>query len=210
MATQVRTELTQEVVLRGLPLPITIRSSTILSDDELLEFSRRNDLYRIERSATGELTIMTPVGGDGGRWETVVIQELGSWSKANGGVCFSSSTGFSLADGSMLSPDASWISAARWNGLSKADRRRYPPLCPDFIVEVLSASDSRTALEAKMRSWMSNGARLAWMIDPYQAKLTVFRSGEIPETLYRPDSVEAGEPVPGFRLSTLLLWDDEA
>jgi Uma2 family endonuclease len=210
MATQVRTKLTQEVVLRGLPLPITIRSSTILSDDELLEFSRRNDPYRMERSATGDLTIMTPVGGDGGRWETVVIQELGSWSKANGGVCFSSSTGFSLPDGSMLSPDASWISSSRWNALSKADRRRYPPLCPDFVVEVLSASDSRTAFGAKMQAWMSNGARLAWMIDPYQAKLTIYRPEQAPEVLNRPEAVEAGEPVPGFRLSTLLLWDDEA
>jgi Uma2 family endonuclease len=108
----------------------------------------------------------------------------------------------------VLSADAAWVSPDRWNALSKAQRRTFPPLCPDFVVEILSASDSRTVLESKMLVWIANGAQLAWMIDPYRATLSIYRPNAAVEVLNRPDAVEAGEPVAGFRLSTLLLWDE--
>ena len=192
--------------LTGLPLPITVRPPSPLSDEELLEFSSKNSLYRIEQHANGELSIMTPVGGDGGRFEAIAIFELRLWARDYGGETFSSNAGFRLADGSRLSPDASWIAADRWASLTPAQRKSFPPLCPDFLIEILSESDSLPVLRAKMDVWMANGAKLAWMIDPYAATVTIYRPGREPELLERPGSIEAEEPVPGFRLSTALLW----
>ncbi len=197
-----------EMTLTGISLPITLRPATPLTDEQIMAFSRRNRPYQIERNTKGELEIMSPAGGDGSVWEAVVIGELRMWAKENGGVSFSSNGGFNLPDGAMRSPDAAWISDARWYALSKAERRGYPPICPEFLIEVLSASDSRKTLEAKMQTWIDNGAQLAWMVDPYAATLSIYRPGKEVEVLERPDSVEAGPPVEGFRLSTLLLWDE--
>lgn len=194
--------------LIGLPMPVTLRLMRPISDEDLMAFSRRNKPYRIERNAKGELEIMSPVGMEGSQWEAEVIRELGNWAHEHGGRFFSSNGGVTLPDGSMRSPDAAWISDARWNALSKSDRRRYSPLCPDFVIEILSESDSRSVLNTKMDMWLANGAQLAWMVDPYAATLSIYRPGAAVEVLERPDSVEAGEPVAGFRLSTRLLWDE--
>ena len=193
--------------LTGLPLPIILRPPSLFSDDELLLLSRRNRTLRIEKNSHGELIVMTPVGGDGGRWEATVIRELGFWAEEDGrGTVFSSNSGFNLPDGSMLSPDASWVSLIRWNSLTAEQRREYPPLCPEFVVEILSATDSLHMLRAKMETWIANGAQLAWMIDPYAATLTIYRPGREPEVLEKPDFVEAEAPVAGFRLTTSNLW----
>ena len=206
MAATPQFDLMQEITLAGLPLPVIVRPATALTDDELMLFSQRNQGYRIERNSQGELEIMSPSGGDGSRWESRVIRELDFWAEQNGGASFSSNGGFHLPDGSVLSPDAAWVSGARWNALSKDERRGFPPLCPDFVIEILSASDSRPVLEKKMLMWMANGAQLAWMIDPYAATLTIYRPDREPEVLDRPDSVEAEAPVAGFRLTTSNLW----
>lgn len=206
MANAVQDEIAHEGRLAGIPLPATLRPSAPMSDDELLVFSQKNEPYRIERNARGELEIMTPVGGDGSRCEALVIAELTLWTEVNGGVCFSSNGGFSLRDGSVLSPDASWLSEARWNALTDAQRSSFPPLCPEFIIQVLSASDSRPALRAKMQAWLANGAQLAWMIDPRAGEFSIYRPGQEPEVLLRPESVEAQEPIRGFRLRASRFW----
>jgi len=199
-----------ELSLAGFSLPVTLRFSAPLSDADLLTFSRRNQPYRIERNAKGELEIMTPLGGDGSRWEALVIRELVFWAEDYGGVSFSSNGGFSLPDGSMLSPDAAWVAEERWNALTREERRSFPPLCPDFLIEILSANDSLPALQAKMQIWMANGAKLAWrLIDPYVATVRIYRPGREVELLDRPDSLEADGPVAGFRLTTAKLWDKE-
>jgi Uma2 family endonuclease len=195
--------------LTGLPLPIVLRPPSPLTDDELMAFSRKNRPFRIEKNAKGEIEIMTPVGGDGSRWEALAIRELGYWSQENGGETFSSNGGFNLPDGSMLSPDASWVSAKRWKSLTPKQRRSFPPICPDFLIEILSESDSLKVLEAKMEVWMANGAQLAWMVDPYAATITIYRPNSAPEVLQRPGSIEADAPVAGFRLTTSRLWADE-
>lgn len=192
--------------LAGIPLPVTLRPAVPLSDEELLAFSGRNRLYRIERNAKGELEIMTPVGGNGSRWEAYVVRELDLWTEQNGGVCFSSNGGFSLPDGSMLSPDTAWVAQSRWDALTEEQRTSFPPLCPEFVIEVLSASDSRPVLRAKMQAWLGNGAQLAWMIDPRAGEFSIYRPGKEPEVLVRPDAVEAGEPVSGFCLRASRLW----
>ncbi|ADW67985.1 Uma2 family endonuclease [Granulicella tundricola] len=192
--------------LAGLPMPVVLRLPEPMTDEELIAFSRRNRPYRIERNADGELEIMSPVGFDGGQRELLVMRVLGNWAEEHGGVCVSCDTGFTMADSSVRSPDSSWISDARINALTDAERRRFPPLCPEFLVEILSETDSRATLQAKMEMWIANGAQLAWMIDPFSATVSVYRPHSAVEVLDRPDWVEADAVVAGFRLETSRLW----
>lgn len=194
------------LTLTGLPLPLTVSLPTPWSDDELIAFSRNNRPYRIERNAEGELEIMSPVGFDGGQRELFVMRTLGNWAEQSGGICVSCDTGFTLLDRSVRSPDASWVPEERVNALTADQRSRFPPFCPDFLIEILSPSDSRKVLEAKMEMWIDNGAQLAWMIDPFAADLTVYKPGQPSRSLARPDWVEADDVVPGFRLQTARLW----
>ena len=194
------------LVLTGLPMPLTLRPATPLTDDELIAFSRLNRPCRIERNACGELEIMSPMGLDGGQREMFVMAKLYNWTEKDGGVCVACDTGFTLEDSSVRCPDASWISEARVNALKDEQRRRFPPFCPEFLIEILSESDRRSSLEAKMEMWLANGAQLAWMIDPFAATLSIYQPGKPVEVLTRPDWVEADSVVPGFRLETARLW----
>jgi Uma2 family endonuclease len=196
----------EQLSLTGLPMPVTLRPATPLSDIELMAFSRRNRPYRIELNAKGELEIMSPVGSEGARREQFVIRVLGNWAEEHGGACFSSNAGFTMKDKSVRSPDASWITQARWDALPEADQEGYASACPDFLVEILSKTDSRAKLEEKMEMWIANGAQLAWMIDPFAAELVIYRPGQETERLARPDWAEADAVVPGFRLETSRLW----
>ena len=113
---------------------------------------------------------MTPLNTKGGYREMFVGTRLFEWADAHGGLVASSSAGFTLADDSVRSPDASWVSDALWNALTDAQQCSFAPVCPPFLVEILSESDSRKALKAKMEMWLANGAQLAWMIDPFAAR----------------------------------------
>jgi Uma2 family endonuclease len=196
----------EQLSLAGLTMPVTLRSAVPLSDQELIAFSRRSRPYRIERNAKGELEIMSPLGFEGGERELFVMRKLGDWADEHGGRCSSSNAGFTLTDKSVRSPDASWVSDIKINALNEAERRGFAPLCPDFLVEILSESDSRAKLEEKMEMWIANGAQLAWMIDPFAAELLIYRPGKETARLARPDWVEADAVVPGFRLETSRLW----
>ena len=192
--------------LGGIPLPAVLCTPAPFTDAELLAFSARNSPYRIERNTRGELEIMTPVGGQGSRWESYAVREMDLWTDLNGGVSFSSAGGFSLPDGSMLSPDTAWISQGRWDALTEEQQSSFPPLCPEFVVEVLSASDSRSALHLKMGVWMANGAQLAWLIDPRAGEVTIYRQGKAPELQERPERINGEGPVAGFFLRTSRFW----
>ncbi len=193
--------------LSGLSLPATIRTSVPLTDEELIAFSERNRLYKIERNAAGELEIMSPVGSAGSYLEAVVIAQLALWAEENGGTFFSSGGGFKLPDGSTRSPDAGWMSQASWDALGKAEQDGYAPLCPQFVVEVLSVRDSQPMLKRKMQMWIENGAQLAWLINPYAGTVSIYRPGQREEVLQRPEVVEADAVVPGFRLRMARFWD---
>ena len=193
--------------LTGLTLPATLMPAAPLTDEELMRFSEENKPLRIERNKEGELVIMTPVGGIGSAAELYVSRMLGNWADdVPGGIAFSPNGGFNLPDGSCLSPDASWIAIERWNALTPAQQKSFPPLCPDFIIEVRSQSDSRRVLEAKMQSWLDNGALLAWLIDPIDNTVTIYRPSELTETLERPDVLNGHPPVATFQLRTTRLW----
>ncbi len=193
--------------LTGLPLPLSIRPAVPLSDEELMRFSETNKPWKIERNKEGELTVMTPVGGLGGTHEVLIASELYIWARTDGrGLAFGSNTGFNLPDGSCLSPDAAWLSLPRWNALTSEQQIGYPPLCPEFIIEVRSQSDSRRLLDLKMQLWLENGAQLAWLIDPIDGNASIFHAGVPVEALSRPELLQGTGPVAGFELGTTRLW----
>ncbi len=193
--------------LLDLAMPVVLRSRTPVSDEELMRFSEQNKPWRIERNKDGELTIMTPVGGIGGTHEKYITMKFGIWTEENGtGIDFSPNTGFNLPDGSCLSPDAAWISLSRWNALTPEQQEGFPPLCPDFIIEVRSRSDSRRIVEAKMQSWIDNGATLAWLIDPIAKNLSIYSPSQPAHTLDQPETIVATDPIAGFTLLCTPLW----
>lgn len=196
----------ESLSLAGLPMPVTLRLAQPFNDLELMAFSRRNRPYRIERNERGELEIMSPVGFEGGQRELFAGARLLSWAEEHGGYCVSSNGGFTMPNGAVRSPDASWVSDARIDGLTEAEKRGFAPVCPEFLIEILSESDSRATLEEKMEMWVANGAQLAWMIDPFAAEILIYRPGKETKLLARPDWVEADAVVPGFRLEASRLW----
>ncbi len=197
----------RQIDLLDLEMPITLRPSARVSDDELMRFSARNKPYKIERNRDGDLTIMTPVGGIGGTHERYITRVFGNWAAQDGtGIDFGSNTGFNLPDGSCLSPDAAWLRLDRWTSLTVKEQEGFPPLCPDFIIEVRSKSDSRRMVEAKMQSWLDNGVQLAWLVDPIAKNISIYRPGQPTETLDRPEAVIADAPVAGFELICAPLW----
>jgi len=188
-------------------LPNLVKPGTRMSDDELIRFSRANRPYRFERNKEGEITMMSPVGGIGSLHEMRVTSALSRWSDVDGrGIAFAPNVGFNLRDRSCLAPDAAWLELARWNALTHEQQVGFPPLCPDFLVEVRSHSDRRRSLEEKMLQWMGNGAKLAWLLDPIECTVTIYRMGERERTLNRPDFVDGVDPVGGFTLNTAKIW----
>ena len=150
---------------------------------------------------------MTPVGSIGSNHELYVAAQLSNWTdQSETGIAFAPHGGFTLPDGSCLAPDGCWISLDRWNALTADQQDGFAKICPDFLMEVRSQSDNRTTLEAKMLTWLENGAQLAWLIDPIDATVTIYRPNEPTETLERPDLILGHAPVAGFQLKTARLW----
>jgi len=194
-------------IIQDVPLPARLRPPAPLSDEELMAFSEANKPCRVERLASGEILVMTPSGFENNRREAYVVAELFAWADADGrGVAFSSNAGFNLPDGSTLSPDAGWIASDRLASLSHEQQERYLPFAPDFVVEILSPSDSLSELDAKMAQWIANGAKLAWRIDPFGCTVAIYAAGTAPQILERPATVEGTGPVEGFLLPMARLW----
>ncbi len=181
-------------------MAISLRMAAPPSDDEILELSNRNPGYQFERSATGEL-IVTPGSFETGRREAVLVTQLSRWAEVQGkGVVFSSSTGFRLPDGSLLSPDAAWLPEERWMALTPEQRDSFGPLCPDAVFEILSTSDSLRVLRAKMQAYLVNGVRLAVLIDPQHRTVEVSVPRREVEVFASPKSVPLDPVLPGFTL----------
>lgn len=178
-----------------------------MTDDEFFRFCTENPDLRIERNNNLEIVIMSPTTSLGGKFNTEILRQLSNWNISAGkGEVFDSSTGFTLPDKSVFSPDASWMSNAAWAKLSEQDKDRFAPACPEFVIEVRSKSDSVSDLKSKMTVWLKNGAMLAWLIDPYEKSTYVFRVGGQEERLEGFNRKVKGEgPVDGFELDLNLL-----
>jgi len=195
------------LVLEHVDLPIRIRMQRRMTDPELLDFCLANEPARVERDANGELIVMSPTFSEGGGIESEVGGELFVWARADGrGKYFGATTGFTLPDTSVRAADAAWVSWKQWNALSADQRNSFAPICPEFVIEVRSASDRLTPLQEKMEAWVANGAELAWLIDPERRVVEIYRPGEQPEAHENPTSVQGSGPVRGFELVMARIW----
>lgn len=188
-------------------LTLKLDSIVRLTDEQFYQLCQDNPELKLERTATGELVIISPTGGETGKQNSDLIIDLGIWNRQTRlGVVFDSSTGFKLPNGSDRSPDVAWIPTEKWEALTPAQRKRFLPLCPDFLVELLSPTDTWEAGEAKMREYQSNGNRLGWLIDPANRRVAVYRQGRSVEVLDAPAALSGENVLPGFVLQMQIFW----
>ena len=196
-----------QFAVSNLELPVRIRLERPMTDEGLMRFCAENELLRVERDANGELIVMSPSGSEGGGVETDVATELNIWARGDGrGKVFGSNAGFTLPDGSVRAADAHWVSWQKWNALTDADRKRFAPICPEFVIEVRSESDRLMELQAKMQMWIANGAEVAWLIDLSRKAVEVYRPGREVEVVEGGSVVEGDGPIAGFVLELGRVW----
>lgn len=193
------------------PLELNLRSVG-LSDAQFASIAADNPELRLELTSTGELIVMSPTGGKTGRRNSRIIQRLLNWSdsaknRTEGGVVFDSSTGFTLPSGAKRSPDAAWVTLTRWEALTEAQQESFPPLCPDFVLELRSPTDQLAVLQTKLKEYQGNGARLGWLLDPQARQVFVYRPDEKVEVLTDPESLSGGTVLPGFVLELSEVWE---
>ncbi|MBE9193359.1 Uma2 family endonuclease [Gloeocapsopsis crepidinum LEGE 06123] len=178
-----------------------------LTDEEFMRIASENEEWRFESTKNGELVIMPPTGGNTGRRNIKISAQLENWSSANNlGEAFDSSTMFVLPNGARRSPDAAWIKQERWNTLSLEQQDKFPPLCPDFVIELCSPSDNIEELQQKMQEYIENGAVLGWLIDPKTRRVEVYRSGRNKKVLESPTTLSGEDVLPGFVLNLQLIY----
>ena len=178
-----------------------------LKRQEFHKLCAANPDMKLERSANGELIIMSPTGGETGNRNSRLNAKLYIWNEeCQMGQTFDSSTGFALPKGGDRSPDVSWISREKWNALTLEQRRGFLPLCPDFVIELLSPSDSWKQGQKKMEEYQKNGCRLGWLLDPNNKQVEIYRLGEPVEILKAPDTLSGEKVLPGFVLDVRFLW----
>jgi Uma2 family endonuclease len=177
-----------------------------LTDAEFEALCAANECIHFERTREGEILIHPPAGGFTSRGNAGIVAQLYSWWEAHGrGSVFDSSAGFYLADSSVLSPDAAYVLPEKLTGLSKDDLTGFPRFCPDFIVELLSISDSLPKIQRKMELWIENGATLGWLIDPYKQKVYVYEPGRA-VCVVSGEVIRGSGAVEGFVLNLDRLW----
>jgi len=188
------------------PMKLSVRAIK-LTDRQFAQLCRENPELRLELTAKQELVIMAPTGSETGRRSGELFYAFMAWAKKDGrGISFDSSTGFTLPNGAIRSPDASWVKRKRWEALSKDQREGFAPLCPDFVIELRSRTDLLADLQAKMQEYIDNGACLGWLIDPIDKRVYVYRPSQPVEVLDDPALVSGDPILPGFALHVRELW----
>lgn len=178
-----------------------------MTNEEFFYYCQENPEHHFERQADGTIIVMGQTGGETGKRNSELNADLAIWNRtAKAGFVFDSSTGFILPNGAVRSPDAAWIAAERWNALTADERKKFPPLCPDFVVELMSESDSRRMAEDKMREYIDNGCRLAWLIDPKTETARIYQTDGSVQVVHGFDNALSGEGVlSGFTFNLSLL-----
>ncbi|NEO54230.1 MAG: Uma2 family endonuclease [Okeania sp. SIO3B5] len=182
---------------------LTLNLDTVkLSDEQFYKICQNNRELQFERNTKGELIIMSPVGGESGNREADLIIDLGIWNRQTGlGYTFSSSTIFKLPNGSDRSPDAAWIRRERWEVLTVEQRRKFPPIAPDFVMELRSATDNLKILRSKMEEYMDAGVLLGWLINPQDQQVEIYRPEQDVEVRNLPTKLSGENVLPRFNLS---------
>lgn len=188
-------------------LTVNFKSVLELTDEQFFHLCQANRDLRFERTATGELIIMPPTGGETGNRNAGLTAQAWIWNEQNKlGKVFDSSTGFKLLNSANRSPDASWVKLERWNTLTQKQQTKFLPLCPDFVVELLSPTDSLRDTQEKMREYRDNGASLGWLINRKSRQVEIYRIGKEVEVLESPVSLSGEDILPGFVLNLEAIW----
>ena len=191
---------------QSVPLTVNLPSIKSMTTEQFYEFCQANHDLRIERTASGEVIIMPPAFSDTGNRNFKIAVQLGNWAEQDGtGEPFDSSAGFTLPNGATRSPDASWIKLERWNALTEEQKASFAPICPEFVIELPSKSDTLSGLQDKMQEYIANGASLGWLIDRKNRKVYIYRPNQEPEILDNPETV-SGAVLPGFVLQMAKIW----
>ena len=173
-----------------------------LTDEQFFQLCQHNRDYQFERTASGELIIMPPTGSETSKRNMDLSYQLRAWSRQNNlGVAFDSSGGFRLPNGADRSPDASWVKKERWDALTPEQKDSFAPLCPDFVVELRSRTDSLKKLQEKMQEYIDNGAKLGWLIDRQNRRVEIYRPGQDVEIIENPATLSGEDVLPGFVLN---------
>lgn len=182
-------------------LPPTLELMIDLTDEQFFELCQQNRDYRFERTVAGELIIMPPTGSETSNCNIELSFQLQAWSRQNNlGIAFDSSGGFILPNGANRSPDASWVKIERWNALTPEQQQKFAPICPDFVVELLSAADSLKTTQKKMQEYIDNGAKLGWLLNRKNRQVEIYRQGQIVEILQSPTTLSGEDILAGFVL----------
>ena len=189
---------------------ITLRLSPAIeiTDDEFFAFCQLNRDLRFERTAEGDIIVMAPTGGETGNRNADITAQLVTWTKRDGtGAAFDSSTGFKLPNGADRSPDGSWVRKSRLAALTHEQKLKFLPLCPDFVIELLSPTDALPVTQAKMSEYIENGAQLGWLIDPEVRQIHVYHSRQAVVILENVAEIAADPELPGFVLDLREIWE---
>jgi Uma2 family endonuclease len=200
--------MTQASLNANIAVNVPPTVSLTLTHEQFIELARANGDLRLERAATGHLIIMPPTGSETGNKNADLSGQLWLWNRqTQQGVVFDSSTGFHLPNGSDRSPDAAWIRQDRWDAIASAEQQGFAPICPDFVLELRSPADNLAPLQAKMREYQDNGARLGWLIDRSHQTVEIYRRDREVEVLERPATLAGEDILPGFVLDLAVVWD---
>lgn len=203
----VQTPTSPENQTLSIELPKSI--GLLVTQEQFAALAAANRDLRLERTAKGELIVNPPTGWETGERNCSISGELYLWWRNAGepGKVFDSSTGFILPNGATRAPDASWVSQERWQALTPEQRGTFANICPDFVIELRSSSDTLKSLQDKMREYIDNGAKLGWLIDPQQRRVEIYRPGKDLDVLENPAELSGEAVLPGFVLNLRRVWD---
>ncbi|MEP0872297.1 Uma2 family endonuclease [Trichocoleus desertorum AS-A10] len=178
-----------------------------ITDEQFYELCQANPDVKLERSVAGELIVMAPTGGETGSYNSEINADFVIWNRQTRlGKVFDSSTCFKLPQGGDRSPDVAWVALQRWNALSPEQQRKFPPIAPDFVLELLSPTDSLEKTQAKMQEYMRSGVRLGWLIDRDNRRVEIYRPGQPVEVLAAPNQLSGEDVLPEFILDLKTVW----
>ena len=178
-----------------------------LTKEQFYTLCATNPDTKLELNAKGELIVMSPTGGETSLWNSELNADLVIWNRQTGlGKTFDSSGGFSLPNGAQRSPDVAWIPLGKWNALTSEEKKGFLPFCPDFVMELLSPSDSWKQGMAKMEEYLENGSRLGWLIEPRNQRVAIYRAQQPVEIVESPQFLSGEDVLKGFSLNIAKIW----
>jgi Uma2 family endonuclease len=188
-------------------IAIKLNSIIQLTDNQFYQLCRENPEIKFERNAAGELLIMSPTGGETGNINSEISADFVIWNRQTQlGICFDSSTCFKLPNGANRSPDVAWIRKERWDALTPEQKEKFPPIAPDFVLELMSPSDTLRETQEKMQEYIDNGVQLGWLINPKMRQVEIYRLGQPIEILTSPQELLGENVLPEFILNLSIIW----